>query len=238
MFLESFRNLIEIEALKNQNLNNLIQILGENRRISDLEESRANTLSQIDELTLREKTLNLPATQLKIDVLQTRLNKLNSQLALAGTLKEQMAFEGQIKLIKEEIDGLEALYFGNLEHSELIQAHIKDSKRYLEGSLKSLEMITTEAKKNILFEQKIIDDRNLRIQSLTEVLHPSVKDLYLELEKKFKPKRPVSYLIDKKCSECHMLADSILKNSLEEGRSIEICPSCNRLLIPETAKIY
>jgi predicted nucleic acid-binding Zn-ribbon protein len=62
--------------------------------------------------------------------------------------------------------------------------------------------------------------------------------MYREVELKFKNKSPVSFLIDKKCSECHMLADSMLKTSLEEGRSLEFCPSCGRMLIPETAKIY
>lgn len=238
MFLESFRHLIEIEALKKQNQQNVMQISSENKRISDLDERRSKTHFQIDNLILEEKNLNLSNTQQQIDVLQARLTKLNSQLALAVTEKEQIAFEGQIKLVKSEKDNLETLYFSNLEKSENIQQEIINNKEFLEGSLKSLEIIKAEAEKNISNEQKIIDNRNLRIQSLTDLLHTSLKSLYLDLEKKFKPKRPVSFLIDKKCSECHMLVDSQLKNSLEEGRSIETCPSCSRLLIPETAKIY
>jgi predicted CXXCH cytochrome family protein len=62
--------------------------------------------------------------------------------------------------------------------------------------------------------------------------------MYLQTEIRFKNKSPVSFLINKKCSECHMQADSMLKSALEEGRSLEFCPSCGRLLIPETAKIY
>ncbi|MDD4976667.1 MAG: hypothetical protein PHY93_20095 [Bacteriovorax sp.] len=238
MFLESFRHLIEIEALKKQNQQNLMQISSENKRISDLDERRAKTRTQIENLILEEKNLNLSDTQQQIDVLQVRFKKLNSQLALAVTEKEQIAFENQIKLVKNEMDHLEALYFNNLEKSESIQKDISNNNEFLEGSLESLEIIKTEVANNISAEQKIIEDRNLRIQSLTERLQPSLKNLYLETEKKFKPKRPVSYLIDKKCSECHMLADTMLKNSLEEGRSIEFCPSCGRLLIPETAKIY
>jgi predicted nucleic acid-binding Zn-ribbon protein len=238
MFLESFRHLIEIEALKKQNQQNLLQISSENKRISDLDERRTKTRLQIDNLNLEEKNLNLSETQQQIDVLQARFKKLNSQLALVVTEKEQIAFENQIKLVIGEMEILEIFYFSNLEKSESIQSEILNYTEFLEGSLASLEMIKTEAANNISAEQKIIANRNLRIESLTELLQPSLKSLYLETEKKFKPKRPVSYLIDKKCSECHMLADSMLKNSLEEGRSIEFCPSCGRLLIPETAKIY
>jgi predicted nucleic acid-binding Zn-ribbon protein len=238
MFLPSFRHLIEIEALKKQNLQNLLQISSENKRISDLVERRSKTQSQIEQLQIDVKNLKLPETQQQIDVLQVRFTKLNSQLALAVTEKEQVAFEGQIKLVKAEIDSLEELYFNHLELSENIQIEIKNNNEFLVGSLDSLALIKSESEKNILVEQTAIDNRNLRITSLVDLLHPSLKDLYLVSEKKFAPKRPVSYLIDKKCSECHMMTDSILKNSLEEGRSIENCPSCGRLLIPETAKIY
>jgi predicted nucleic acid-binding Zn-ribbon protein len=238
MFLPSFRHLIEIEALKKQNQQNLMQISSENKRISDLDERRAKTRSQIDNLILEEKNLNLSDTQQQIDVLQVRFTKLNSQLALAVTEKEQIAFENQIKIVKKEMDDLEVLYFSNLEKSEAIQQELLNYNEFLAGSLESLAIIKTEVANNISAEQKIIENRNLRIESLTELLQPSLKSLYLETEKKFTPKRPVSYLIDKKCSECHMQADNMLKNSLEEGRSIEFCPSCGRLLIPETAKIY
>ena len=238
MFLPSFRHLIEIEALKKLNQQNLVQISSENKRIYDLVERRGKTSLLIDQLKLNEKNLNLPSTQLQIDVLQTRLTKLNSQLALAVTEKEQVAFEAQIKLVKTEMNSLEEQYFNNLELSENILIEIKNNQEFFNGSLNTLAMIKTETEKNILIEQTAIDNRNQRINSLIEQLHPGLKDLYLVSEEKFKPKRPVSYLIEKKCSECHMLADSNLKNSLEEGRSIENCPSCGRLLIPETAKIY
>jgi len=238
MFLESFRHLIEIEALKKQNQQNLAQIASENKRISDLDERRRKTALEIDHFLIEDKSLKLSDTQQQIDVLQVRLNKLNSQLSMAVTEKEQIAFENQIKLVKNEIDLLETIYFNNLEKSESIQQQIKNAQEFLKGSLESLELIKNETLKNISIEQNIIDNRILRINSLDELLHPSMKSLYLELEKRMRPKRPVSFLVDKKCSECHMLVDSMLKNSLEEGRSIEICPSCSRILIPETAKIY
>lgn len=238
MFLPSFRHLIEIEALKKQNHQNLAQISSENKRISDLDERRKKTSLEIENLTLKEKNLNLSKTLENLSTLESRLKKLNAQLSLAVTEKEQVAFENQIQLVKSEVAKFETLYFTDLETSESIQLDIETKKTFLEGSLKTLEEIKTEVDTNISKEQKIIDNRNLRIQALIDLVQPSLKSLYLELEIKFKPKSPVSFLIDKKCSECHMQTDSVLKNSLEEGRSIEVCPSCGRLLIPETAKIY
>jgi hypothetical protein len=93
MFLDSFRHLIEIEALKKENLTNFSRIASENKRISDLEERRKKTLVLNENLDLEEKSLKLTESQNQIEDLQLRFTKLNAQLSLAVTEKEQIAFE-------------------------------------------------------------------------------------------------------------------------------------------------
>lgn len=238
MFLDSFRHLIEIEALKKENITNLARIASENKRISDLEERRKKTLVLNENLALEEKSLKLTESQNQIEDLQQRLSKLTSQLSLAVTEKEQIAFENQIKLVKDEIEKLEILYFEKLEKSEEYLALIQENIEFMKGSVNTLEDIKKEVKENIAKEEVIIENRKKRIDSLTELCHPSLKTLYLDLEKRFAPKSPVSFLIDKKCTACHMQVDAVLAHSLDEGRTLETCPSCSRLLIPETARIY
>ena len=238
MFLESFRHLIEIEALKKENLTNLARITSENKRISDLEERRKKTLVLNENLALEEKSLKLTESQNQIEDLQLRLSKLTSQLSLSVTEKEQIAFENQIKIVKSEIENLEMQYFEKLEKSEEILNHIQENHEFLKGSVNTLEEIKIEVKENITKEEAIIDNRKKRIDSLTDLCHPSLKTLYLDLEKRFAPKAAVSFLIDRKCTACHMQVDSVLAHSLDEGRSLETCPSCSRLLIPDTARIY
>ena len=239
MFLESFRHLIEIEALKEQNLKNQLQIASENKRISDLEERRKKLALENENLKVEEKNLKLTESQNQIEDLQIRLNKLTSQLSLAVTEKEQIAFENQIKITKDEIDKLEMNYFENLEASENIFTTIKENNEFIQGSLTTLEEIKKEVAANILIEENHINNRLSRISSLMELCHPSVKNFYLELDKKFRPKSlPISFLLEKKCSVCHMNVDSNLKLSLEEGRTIETCPNCSRLLIPDSARIF
>ena len=238
MFLESFRHLIEIEALKKENLTNLARIASENKRISDLEERRKKTLVLNENLALEEKSLKLTESQNQIEDLQLRLSKLTSQLSLSVTEKEQIAFENQIKIVKSEIENLEMQYFEKLEKSEEILNHIQENHEFLKGSVNTLEEIKIEVKENITKEEAIIDNRKKRIDSLTDLCHPSLKTLYLDLEKRFAPKAAVSFLIDRKCTACHMQVDSVLAHSLDEGRSLETCLSCSRLLIPDTARIY
>lgn len=238
MFLESFRHLIEIEALKKENLQNSLRISSENKRISDLEERRKKTLVLNENLTLEEKSLKLTESQNKIEDLQVRLSKLTSQLSLAVTEKEQIAFENQIKLVKDEVEKLEMQYFENLEKSEELLALIQENNEFMKGSVNTLLEIKNEVKENIAKEEGIIENRKKRIDALTDLCDPSLKTLYLDLEKRFAPKAAVSFLIDRKCTACHMQVDSVLAHSLDEGRSLETCPSCSRLLIPDTARIY
>ena len=238
MFLDSFRHLIEIEALKKENLTNQHRITSENKRISDLEERRNKTLLLNDHLSLEEKSLKLTESQNKIEDMQLRFSKLTTQLSLAVTEKEQLAFENQIKLVKEEITKSEEFYFEALEKSEVLQALIQENTEFMKGSVATLEDIKKEVLINIQIEKDLISNRNKRIDSLIDQCHPSLKDLYLDLEKRFAPKSAVSFLVDKKCTACHMQVDAVLSHSLDEGRSLETCPSCSRILIPETSRFY
>lgn len=238
MFLESFRHLIEIEALKKENLYNSQQIAGENKRISDLEERRKKILTENEQFAQEEKDLKLTSQQNQIEDLQQRFKKLTAQLANSTTEKEQVAFENQIKLVKDDIDLKEAQYFEALEKSEDYQIKVSENLKFMEGSSKTLLDIKKEVEVNVAKEELIIKNRDARISSLMDLCHPSLKSLYMELDKKFRPKGvPVSYLMDRKCLACHMAIDSMLKQSLEEGRTLETCPNCSRLLIPESARI-
>ena len=238
MFKDSFKHLIEIEALKKENLLNLSRIVSENKRIYDIEERRKKILIENENMTLEEKSLKLTESQNKIEDLQLRLSKLTAQLALCVTEKEQIAFENQIKLIKEEIEKSEMHYFESLEKSEELILIIKENNEFMKGSLTTLEDIKIEVLKNIQIENDFITNRNKRIQSLMDQCHPSLTSLYLDLEKRLAPKSAVSFLIAKKCTACHMQVDAVLSQHLDEGRTLETCPSCSRLLIPDSARLY
>jgi predicted nucleic acid-binding Zn-ribbon protein len=140
--------------------------------------------------------------------------------------------------VKDEIEKLELNYFEKLEKSEELLQLIHENIEFIKGSISTLEDIKKEVKENIIKEESLIDNRKKRIDSLMELCHPNLKSLYLDLEKRFAPKTAVSFLIDRKCTACHMQVDSVLSHSLDEGRSLETCPSCSRLLIPDTARIY
>lgn len=238
MFLPSFRHLIEIEALKTQNHNDFEKTTLENKRISDINIRREKVSSQVNLLNEEKHLLKLTEKQLEIESLQQNIQRMKGQLEMVSNEKEQQALENQLHLQQKNLDALEEIYFTNLERLEAIDNEKKEIAQFLEGSLLSLAEITKEVESLSKKYQESINGRLLRIHSLEELCLPTLMTFYHELEKKFSPKRPVAYLIDKKCTQCHMQVDSVFKASLEEGRSFEVCPNCGRLLIPETAKIY
>jgi predicted nucleic acid-binding Zn-ribbon protein len=238
MFLPSFRHLIEIEALKTQNQIDLGKISNENKRISDLESLRKKRQEQILSLDQELREQSLGETQQAVERHQQKINKMKSQMDLVTNEKESNALSSQILLVQKELDQLEESYFQKLERQESIAEEKKDHDTFLAGSLLSLNEIKKEVIIEIQKIQQIIDHRLLRIKSLEEQCDSKLIAFYHELETKFKPQRPVAYLIDRKCTHCHMQVDSFFKASVEEGRSFETCPNCSRLLIPETAKIY
>ena len=238
MFLESFRHIIEREALKKQNNDNLRRISSENKRISDLVERRKKTEISLENLKNEIDELKLEETQALIENFQSRLNKLKAQSNSAVTEKEQLAFESQIETVSKELQSAEENYFNNLEKSEELSLECEQLKEFLIGSVETLKLISEEVAVQIAKEEKEIQGRTQRMNSLSELLHPSVRSLYQQCENNKTRLPSVAFLIDRKCSECHIQVDSTLKSSLDQGASVEICPNCGRLLIPETAKIY
>jgi predicted nucleic acid-binding Zn-ribbon protein len=237
MFLESFRHIIEIEALKRENSLNNQRIKSEEKRISDLDLLRQKAEARLTAIPEEIKSLQLSSKQNNVELLTTRLTKLNQQLQMAQTQKEEETFRSQIDHVTKELTVAEENFFSLLETSEAFEQEQTELKSFLMGSLQTKNDLLIETKNVIDRELKSIEHRMLRVTALTNELHESVKKIYLETEKRMQSKETVAFLQDKKCSACFIQIDSVMKQSLDEGRSIENCPNCSRFLIPESCRI-
>jgi len=238
MYLPSFRHLIEIEAMKTQNQNDLAAIANEEKRISDLELLRENRRRNITSLDEEVKAMKLIEKQLEVESLELKHKRTKEQLDMLTSEKEIKAMEHQLEVMASDLGQKEENYFSLLERSEAIAEEKKEAEEFLKGSANTIEDIKKEVEVERQKFNKQIENRNLRIISLEDQCHPALLKFYKEIEKKFAPKKAVAFLIDKKCSACFVQVDSMFKTALEEGRSMETCPNCGRFLIPETAKIY
>lgn len=237
MFLESFRHIIEIEALKRENLSNSLRIKSEEKRISDLDLHRQKAEAKLNDISNEIKMLQLTKKQNNVESYASRLNQLNQQLQRATNQKEENTFHSQIDHVSKELAAAELDFFSCLEKSEVLENEIEELKDFLIGIQETKNDLLIETRKYIDHELKKIEYRQVRINSLTEELHESVKQTYLETEKRLTPKETVAFLQEKKCSSCFIQIDSIMKQSLEEARTIENCPNCSRFLLPESCRI-
>jgi len=238
MYLPSFRHLIEIEAMKTQNQNDLAAIANEEKRISDLELLREKRRQQIIALDDEVKAMKLIEKQLEVETLELKHKRTKEQLDTLTSEKDIKAMEHQLETMAAELAQKEEHYFSLLERSEVIADEKKEAEEFLKGSALTIEDFKKEVEVEREKFNKQIENRNLRIHSLEDQCSPPLLKFYQEIEKKFAGKKAVAFLIDKKCSACFVQVDSMFKTALEEGRSMETCPNCGRFLIPETAKIY
>ena len=233
MYLESYRHLIEIESLKTKIREYNASIASELKRITDLDTQRSRLQARIEELLKEEHELHLKNLELTISTEEQTLAHLTAQLDHVKNERELAATTHQIETVKKSLALNEEKYFTALEQTEKIHSEIQDAKAFIEGSTATRE----EIKKDVEAAKKEAEEKifylNARIASLLEQCHKSARDMYISSEKS-----GVAFIMDRTCSKCHMQVSSILKSSVEEGRSLECCPSCGRFLIPETAKIY
>lgn len=238
MYKNDFRNLIEIESLKQRNNLQSLEISAELARINHLNQQLQNAIEETKKAQLEITHLKLTSQLLVIQELETRLLKSKNQLKNSSTEKEQFALESQIKTTEHELSIKENIYLNDLEKNDLLQILINEKNQFIAGISKSIVEITNEVEINKKKLQNIIDQNNLRIKSLKEGLIPNLKNLYEEIEKNLKSKKAISYLIQKKCTECHIQVDTQLSMAIEECRTFETCPACSRFLIPESAKNF
>jgi predicted nucleic acid-binding Zn-ribbon protein len=233
MYLESFRHLIEIESLKTKIREQNDALNSETKRLTDLDAQRKKLQASIEELAKEDQLLHVKNQELIIATEEKNLAHLKAQLEMVKNEKELNATTHQIQTVTASLFTHEEEYFIALERSEIIHKELKDAKSFLEGSLST----RAEIEKDVEETKKEVDEKiyflKARITSLLDQCHKSAKDLYLASEK-----LGVAFILDRTCSKCHMQVSSILKSSVEEGRSLECCPNCGRFLIPETAKVF
>ena len=178
MYLDSFRHLIEIEALKVQNQNDFVQIANQNKRISDMEQRRNKLLARNLEIDSEIHELKLITHQLEIETLEQKLTHKKSQLTMVVNAKEEHALVNEISLMSAELEQKEDHYFLSLELSESLESEKKESLQFIEGSKKSQLEIQSEVDREVLKFQK-------QISKIIWIQPEQCKNFQLKLLSKF-----------------------------------------------------
>jgi predicted nucleic acid-binding Zn-ribbon protein len=238
MLIDTFRNFVEIEGLKAKILIHRSNIASQNKRISDMVSKRAEREAQIANCEFEIKNLKIKDLEAQMSIYDSSLKKFQTQMDMVKNEKELNSLNHEISSIKVLIENLETLYFESSEKVETLNHKISECREFLKGSIDSLNEISSEAKAIISKEENEIQNFQMRIDAILENEKPTHKKLYQEMEIKFKTTGPCSFINHKNCSACRINIDSVTVGNVENARSLEFCPSCGRILLPNDLNLY
>lgn len=233
IYRESLGHLVEIQSLKKQESHFQEAIESEHERISALEKRQSFAQNEIERLTKEIADLKIKAKELELDSLLSEQQKLKAKEALVTNEKEALALEKTLKENIEKAQNLEAEIFTALELEEKYSDEIKDLRSFLNGLQSTIKEISEEVKTSTTEQLQDLKSVQSRIQSLLGLCHKDILVLFERAQKKH-PKSPLSYINGSSCKECRMVLNSVLKSQVENISAIEICPYCERILLPTT----
>jgi predicted nucleic acid-binding Zn-ribbon protein len=232
---EAAHHLIEIQSLLNKISFHKKNIEKNLLRPSSIKNQRDKTQQRLEEvhelIASVEKTFNDEDKQLQKDTKD--LENKDKQKNLVTTEKELSAIEHDIRVLEGSISILEEKALKNLESKEELENEEKDLSSFLNGSLKSLQDIEKEVLEANKLEQNEIDLYEARVEGIISSLPPSMGKEFKSLMDKFENDKPLSFLKNGCCGQCHYSIPRTVEEALQKSFSLEYCPNCNRVLIPE-----
>lgn len=161
---------------------------------------------------------------------QIKLNKGKLYEAKGGTLKELLSLQQSV--LKLESQGQEA----ENKYWDLLKK-IEDCKLKKDEYKKTIDLWQKEFAEGIAQYQKMKTEVELELaeiksrqEEVQEQLLPEVIKLYQEAERRY-PLSFVAMLHKNSCLGCHISVPSILVKRVKEGKVLQHCDNCGRLLI-------
>ncbi len=236
MDIEYFRVIKEIQSLNLKIFDHLKNIDDEKARINYLEtksdESKKSLKIFQDEK--RELTKKLTSLEEEHFEKEKNLSKAKDNLALASDMNQQNAITKQIENLTPVVESLEEEILITLENIETLDENILDKTTFLDELEETQFETHQEVETKCNEENKEVNTLEQRVSGLLNELTETDKQLIKNTISKF-PKRDFLTRANsqKKCDKCKFTLDAQTYSSISELKSIELCTSCKRVMIPE-----
>jgi predicted nucleic acid-binding Zn-ribbon protein len=237
---ENYRILKEINSLNNSVLSLEKTIESELNRISKIEAMRVKRfeLQEKSSLNLKEQRQKLSKVEERIAYFDNLINKGKEQLNQLFSESEVAALNNQVENAKSEMDDFEMQGLEIIEKIDELNQEIKDCTTFLEGSLESIAEIETEINESNKDVYQEIKNKKIRKESCFEQLPPGVVKKLKYLLDKGLSVAPLSQITDHNCCEmCGYLVPMAILAAVEKQSKFMCCPSCERILIPQSSKL-
>jgi uncharacterized protein len=236
MTLNHFQDLVEIQGLDNKILVHQ-QLISEQRQRLLLLQNQIREKQELLSVHTREqiqKKLDLEINEQLLEQLNQKIARIKENLKSVTTEKQMLALESELSLLETQRLALEDKVFALLDNVETIEKTIPDLEQFLKGSQQSQTQIEQEASAIVREEEEKIKDLQLRIDHLLEQIPQEMRNVFLPVYQKFRFKNPLCFVENEHCNQCFFLINMNLNMMLEKGTSLELCPSCQRLLTPHS----
>jgi predicted nucleic acid-binding Zn-ribbon protein len=238
--MEHYKQLVEIQGLYNNIGKHEENISQQNNRISFVSDQRAKRKNELNELKESNTEILKAITELEKDLFQKEkeLEKANGHILQVSSESQQQAIQKEIDYLSPLVDSLQESILEEMDKSSELDEKISQAKQFLEGSAESLADLQEEVSFEIKKEEKEIENYQERIQLLLEALELNIRNTFSATLKSSKNNVAISFLRGRECSICRTEAPSTQVSDIENGRSIEICSGCSRILIPATINAF
>lgn len=150
--------------------------------------------------------------------------------AKGGSLKELLSLQQSVVKMEEEITNSENRYMDVLNELDNLKAKQKQVKEIIKSLKKEYNEGVKEYKKTVSQIDVRLAELKLKREEIEEQLCPETLRLYTETEKRF-PRNAVAKIKRGTCSGCHISIPSVLVLRIKEGKALQRCDNCGRILI-------
>lgn len=163
---------------------------------------------------------------------QAKASKERLYGAKGSSLKELLSLQQAIQKIEEEMEKNEAEYWNATKQIE----QLKEKMQKLKTAVKELKLQYNERVKIYRAEKDKLElklaEITIKEENLRGEIAPEVLKKFTETEKRY-PLNPVAFLRGGICSGCHISVPSVLAIKIRDGKTLQRCDNCGRLLIIE-----
>ncbi|OUR93642.1 hypothetical protein A9Q84_19430 [Halobacteriovorax marinus] len=238
--MEHYKILIELQGHIKSITTHRANIESQNSRLDLVNKHRTLRENSKNELIQKKSTLhdeNL-AHEKTLFKKEKDLEKANGHLTMVTNDNQIKALEKEVSVLTPLIDSLQENVLENMETIEGLEQEITDCTSFIEGSLESLKELTLEVDSEVKKENQQIENYQSRAKLLLESLETNQRSLFLSVKKTVKDHQVVAFLQGKNCSRCKFEAPSSQVTEVENGRSLELCSNCGRILVPATINAF
>ncbi len=158
-----------------------------------------------------------------------KLHLLDQQIE---SLAKSISYNGSAQSQKE-CDEKNEQAFLLMEELESFELEIKEGRDFLKGAEKSLQEIALEVEQATDLIQIQMDGLKKQKEAALAELFPSLKELFIRLEAKLRPRETLLSWIDRdSCQNCGYIFATTFLHKIENLEAVKQCPQCKKILLP------